>query len=111
MPSGFLRDSPAGRHRTRICEMTSSVSGTLFPHLPQAGVSIGEETAGWLRHVNRPAETPMKMLYPCLAHDPSKCWRFGDQILRSPEFGARSDAKPISTFADRAPGGAAGRGI
>ena len=25
----------------------------------------------------------MKMLYPCLAHDPLKCGRFGDQIMRS----------------------------
>src|SRR5258705_13197957 len=111
MPSGFLRDSRAGRHRTRICEMTSSVSGTPFPHLPQAGVSVGDETAGWFRNVNAACGNPVKMLYPCLAHDPPKCWRFGDQIMRSFRFGARSDAKPVSTFADRAPGGAAGRGI
>jgi error-prone DNA polymerase len=30
-------------------------------------------------------------------------WRFGDQIMRSFKLGARSDAKPVSTFADRAP--------
>jgi hypothetical protein len=29
--------------------------------------------------------------------------RFGDQIMRSLIIGARSDAKPGSTFADRAP--------
>ena len=56
----------------------------------------------------RPRGNPMKMLYPCLAHDPLKCRRFSNQIMRSFKFGARSDAKPGSTFADRAPGGAAG---
>jgi hypothetical protein len=30
------------------------------------------------------------------------CGRFGDQIMRSLIMGARSDAKPDSTFADRA---------
>jgi hypothetical protein len=32
------------RHRARICETTSSVSAALFPHLPQAGASVGEAT-------------------------------------------------------------------
>jgi hypothetical protein len=36
------------------------------------------------------------------AHDPPKRGRFGDQITRSP-MGARSDAKPDFTLADRAP--------
>jgi len=31
----------------------------------------------------RPAETQMNMLSLCLAHDPPKYGRFGDQILRS----------------------------
>src|SRR5258708_11279477 len=37
-----------------------------------------------------------------IAHDPPKCERFGDKIMRPIIFGARSDAKPDSTFADRA---------
>jgi hypothetical protein len=37
------------------------------------------------------------------AHDPPKCERFGDKIMRFlNKMGARSDAKPASTFADRA---------
>ncbi len=37
------------------------------------------------------------------AHDPSKCVRFGDKVMRfSNKMSARSDAKPDSTFADRA---------
>ena len=37
------------------------------------------------------------------AHDPPKCERFGDKIMRFlNEMRARSDAKPASTFADRA---------
>jgi hypothetical protein len=50
--------------------------------LPQAGVSVGEETVCRLRNVNAACGNPMKMAYPCLAHDPPKCWRFGDQIMR-----------------------------
>jgi len=34
----------------------------------------------------------MKMLRPCLAQDPAKCGGLGDPIMRSLEFGARSDA-------------------
>jgi hypothetical protein len=42
------------------------------------------------------------------AHDPPKCARFGDKIMRFLEKkSARSDAKPASTFADRAPACAA----
>jgi hypothetical protein len=41
---GFLRDSLTGRHRTRICETASSVSAKPFPHLPQAGISVGDAT-------------------------------------------------------------------
>jgi hypothetical protein len=38
-----------------------------------------------------------------VAHDPPKCERFGDKIMRPlSKMGARSDAKPASTFADRA---------
>jgi hypothetical protein len=51
--------------------------------LPQAGGSVGEETAGWLRNVNAACGNPMKMLYSCLAHDPPKWGRFGDRIMRS----------------------------
>jgi hypothetical protein len=37
------------------------------------------------------------------AHDPPKCERFGDKIMRfSKKMRARSGAKPASTFADRA---------
>src|SRR5712671_1678243 len=36
------------------------------------------------------------------AHDPPRRGRFGDQIGRFPIMGARSDAKPDSTLADRA---------
>jgi hypothetical protein len=37
------------------------------------------------------------------AHDPPKCERFGDKIMRFFSLkGARSGAKPASTFADRA---------
>jgi hypothetical protein len=37
------------------------------------------------------------------AHDPPKCERFGDKIMRFlNKMRARSDAKPASTFADRA---------
>src|SRR6266404_2530640 len=36
------------------------------------------------------------------AHDPPKCARFGAKIMRSSMNKARSDAKPASTFADRA---------
>ena len=37
------------------------------------------------------------------AHDPPKCERFGDKIMRFfNEMRARLDAKPASTFADRA---------
>jgi hypothetical protein len=50
----------------------------------------------------------MKVSYLCLAHDPLKCRRFSNQIMRSFKLGALTDAKPCSTFADRAPGGAAG---
>jgi hypothetical protein len=38
--------------------------------LPQADVSVGEETACRLRNVNAACGNPMKMVYPCLAHDP-----------------------------------------
>jgi hypothetical protein len=61
----------------------SSVSGTLFPHLPQAGASVGEEAACGLRNVNAAGGNPMKMLGLCLAQDPPKCGRFGDRIMRS----------------------------
>jgi hypothetical protein len=37
------------------------------------------------------------------AHDPPKCERFGDKIMRFlNKRRARSGAKPVSTFADRA---------
>jgi hypothetical protein len=37
------------------------------------------------------------------AHDPPKCERFGDKIMRFlKQMRARSGAKPASTFADRA---------
>ena len=36
------------------------------------------------------------------AHDPPKCERFGEKIMRPFIGGARSDAKPVPTFADRA---------
>jgi hypothetical protein len=37
------------------------------------------------------------------AHDPPKCERFGDKIMRFlNKMGARSDAKSASIFADRA---------
>src|SRR5882724_6692847 len=36
------------------------------------------------------------------AHDPPKCERFGDQIMHFLNKRARSDTKPVSTFADRA---------
>src|SRR5437762_2031636 len=40
----------------------------------------------------------------CLrAHDPPKREQFGDKIMRYLILGARSDAKPHSTFADRTP--------
>ena len=39
----------------------------------------------------------MNMLNSGLADDPPKYGRFGDQILRS-QFGARSDAKPVSAL-------------
>ena len=54
----FLRDFPATRHRARICEDASSVSGTLFPHLPQAAVSVGDNTAGRLRSINAAPRKP-----------------------------------------------------
>jgi hypothetical protein len=38
-----------------------------------------------------------------LAHDPAKCERFADKIVRQNQFiSTRSDAKPVTTFADRA---------
>src|SRR5216110_1105074 len=36
------------------------------------------------------------------AHDPPKAERFGDRIMRPLIFRARSDAKPVPNFADRA---------
>jgi hypothetical protein len=36
----------------------------------------------------RPRENPMKLLYPCLAHDPLKCRRFSNQIMRSLKWSA-----------------------
>jgi|KBSMisStaDraftv2_1062788.scaffolds.fasta_scaffold4351428_2 hypothetical protein len=61
-------------------------------------------TGGWLRNVNAAVGNPMKMLLSVLARDPRKCGRFRDQITRQYEIWARSDAKPVSTFADRAHG-------
>jgi hypothetical protein len=43
-----------------------------------------------------------KRAQACAAHDPTKCERFGDKIMRPLKIRARSDAKPVSTFADRA---------
>jgi hypothetical protein len=43
------------------------------------------------------------VLVRAVAHDPPKCERFGDKIMRFlKKKRARSDAKPASTFADRA---------
>jgi hypothetical protein len=56
--------------------------------LLQAGVNVGDETAGGLRNVNAACGYPMKMLFPCFAHDPAKCGRFGDQIMRLSKKGA-----------------------
>jgi hypothetical protein len=72
--------------------------------LPQAGASVGKETAGWLRNVNAACGNPMKMLYSCLAHDPPKCRRFGDQIMRSLklERDRTQDRFPLLLIAHRA---------
>jgi len=51
--------------------------------LPEVGGSVGEETACRLRNVNAAGGDPMNMLSLCLAHDPPKYGRFGDQIMRS----------------------------
>jgi hypothetical protein len=49
-------------------------------------------------------DQPRARLTIAQAHDPPKCERFGAKIMRSTfELGARSDAKPVPTFADRAP--------
>jgi hypothetical protein len=37
-----------------------------------------------------------------LAHDPPKCGRFGEKIMRHFMLGAQPDAKPVPTFAGRA---------
>jgi hypothetical protein len=51
--------------------------------LREAGGSVDEETACWLRNVNAAGGYPMNMLSLRLAHDPPKYGRFGEQILRS----------------------------
>ena len=40
--------------------------------------------------------------FPNRAHDPPKCKRFGEKIMRHLIIKRGSDAKPVSTFADRA---------
>jgi hypothetical protein len=42
----LLGDLRLSIQRTRICENTSSVCRERFPHLPQAGVSVGDDR--WL---------------------------------------------------------------
>jgi hypothetical protein len=75
--------------------------------LSDVGGSVGEETACRLRNVNAAGGNPMNMMCLCLAHDPPKYGRFGDQIVRS--FNSRAiGRKTVSVFADRAQGGAAG---
>jgi hypothetical protein len=38
------------------------------------------------------------------AHDPPKCERFGDKIMRPLIYWGATGHKPVSTFAGRAPG-------
>jgi hypothetical protein len=47
----------------------------------------------------------MKMLLQCLSRViRESVKRFRDKVERQLKIGARSDAKPVPTFADRAPG-------
>jgi len=51
--------------------------------LREVGGSVGEETTCRLRNVNAAGGNPMNILSLCLAQDPPKYRRFGDQIMRS----------------------------
>src|SRR4051812_29480346 len=80
--------------------MTSGmVSRSNLPDRPRRrggfgrGNSVAEGSSGTDK-VHRPS---------LAAHDPPKCGRFGDKIMRQLNiFRARSDGKPVPTFPDRA---------
>ena len=64
---GFL--AAGNRPDARFCEVASSVFEGLFPHLPQAGVSVGDDRRLVEECQRGRAETPknpMKMPFPCL---------------------------------------------
>jgi hypothetical protein len=53
-------------------------------------------------HPNKPANGERMIRQSMPSGLTRGCGRFGDQIMRSSIIGARSDAKPDATFADRA---------